>query len=78
MSTMSPHNSDTTVAVPADQPNNVPTAADPADVEKQPRAKPAMPTFPEGGLMGWLAVFGAWFASKSRAIATWIGTVRVR
>ena len=35
------------------------------DKEKQvvsPASRP-MPTFPEGGLMGWLAVLGSWFAS---------------
>ena len=61
---MSQNNSEATMAEPADRPNEEPTAATQADVEKQPVAKPGMPTFPEGGLMAWLAVLGAWFASE--------------
>lgn len=40
------------------------------DVEKASEApvKPAGPTFPEGGLMGWAAVAGSWMARKSSAV----------
>jgi hypothetical protein len=45
----------------------------PTDVEKgseapvaggPPVGKPTMPTFPEGGLMGWMCVAGSWLVRK--------------